>query len=229
MENRSLSDKYRPKVLSEIVGQDEVVSTLVSAFKKRKLFQKICLIGDSGVGKTTVGLCLARALNCENFDYNTMKLCGECFTCRAPIRNLAAFNYISCGESGATQAEIANLVRLSSVSSVLVKNRVIFLDEIHEWYDRQSKLTSLLDTLPNNTYIICATYKPEKMEKAFIRRFQCLEFGLPSEEDICKYLKKICVSEGCLVPDEKILRIARKFEGDPREAVNQLERFITNM
>lgn len=226
MLKRSLIDKYRPKNFSDIVGQQTALKPIYKAIKRGALMQRICLIGDSGVGKTTTAVCLARALNCDNFNSESMIACGDCSTCKADLRNLTSFNLISCAENGTSQGEIDKYIRLASMSSVLKKYRVIFFDEVHEWQDRQSKLTTFLDTLTPYTFVLCATYRPDKLETAFRKRFHVIHLDLPNEEDIFELLTRITKAEGVQLPERKLKEISSNYAGDPREAVNALERLF---
>jgi replication factor C small subunit len=54
-------EKYRPKKLSEIVGQKEVTERLSSYVKTRNL-PRLLFAGTAGIGKTTSALALAREL-----------------------------------------------------------------------------------------------------------------------------------------------------------------------
>ena len=64
MINLVLYRKYRPQVFSEVIGQDHVVKTLISAIKNGKVAHAYLFAGPRGTGKTTVARILAKAVNC---------------------------------------------------------------------------------------------------------------------------------------------------------------------
>ena len=66
-------EKYRPKKLSEIVGQDEIVSRLQS-FVDKKSLPHLLFAGPPGSGKTTAALCIARELFGEGWRHNFLEL-----------------------------------------------------------------------------------------------------------------------------------------------------------
>ncbi|WP_456419324.1 replication factor C small subunit [Methanocaldococcus infernus] len=66
-------EKYRPKTLDEIVGQEEIVKRLKN-YVKRKSMPHLLFSGPPGVGKTTAALCLARDLFGENWRENFLEL-----------------------------------------------------------------------------------------------------------------------------------------------------------
>src|SRR3974390_1202877 len=59
----ALARKYRPKLFSELIGQDAMVQTLRNAFASGRIAQAYMLTGVRGVGKTTTARLIARALN----------------------------------------------------------------------------------------------------------------------------------------------------------------------
>ena len=58
----TLARKYRPKKLSELIGQEVFISTIKNAIKNKRLAHAYLFSGVRGVGKTTTARVLALSL-----------------------------------------------------------------------------------------------------------------------------------------------------------------------
>src|SRR2546427_208983 len=66
-------EKYRPKSLDEVVGQDEIVERL-KAYAKEANLPHLLFAGPAGTGKTTCAMALARDMFGENWRQNYYEL-----------------------------------------------------------------------------------------------------------------------------------------------------------
>jgi DNA polymerase-3 subunit gamma/tau len=64
-EIEKLALKYRPKKLSEVIGQPVVVKAFENAFKSKSLHNAYILNGGAGTGKTSLSRIIAAMENCE--------------------------------------------------------------------------------------------------------------------------------------------------------------------
>ena len=77
-----LYERYRPQYLRQIIGQDKAVGLLTNALRAGLLSgEALWLDGETGVGKTTAGLCLARMLGCGPWSVEVI----EGSRCTAPL------------------------------------------------------------------------------------------------------------------------------------------------
>ena len=67
------TEKYRPKNLSEIVGQEENVRKLKSFVDRREL-PHLIFAGPAGIGKTSAALALAMELFGQDWKQNILEL-----------------------------------------------------------------------------------------------------------------------------------------------------------
>ena len=83
---RVLARKYRPKIFSDLVGQDVLARTLSNSISGNRVYQAFILTGMRGVGKTTTARIIARSINCLNItkdDNDNLLPCNNCDQCKS--------------------------------------------------------------------------------------------------------------------------------------------------
>ena len=66
MSYKVLARKWRPKVFSDVVGQEHVTTALKNAITKDRVGHAYLFCGTRGSGKTTLARIFAASLRCEN-------------------------------------------------------------------------------------------------------------------------------------------------------------------
>ncbi len=202
----SLSNKYRPKELDEIVGNDDTVAQLESMLSRDEgIPHAFLLSGPSGCGKTTLARIIAERLECHRQDFIEMD--------SADMRGID------------TVREIRRQMKLHPIAGPC---RVWLLDECHQLTkDAQEALLKGLEDTPDHVYFILATTEPDKLIKTVRNRCSHFIVEALSWKVIMKdLLLSTCKGERRSVPDEVLTQIAKAANGSCRAALVMLDKII---
>ena len=75
-----LARKYRPKRLSDLIGQEEICNIIQGSVKLNRIAHAFLFSGTRGVGKTSIARILAKIVNCISND-SLIDPCGKCSSC----------------------------------------------------------------------------------------------------------------------------------------------------
>lgn len=198
----SLTSKYRPTSLTEVIGQKHIVNSFNNRFGGSKAF---LFVGPSGTGKTTIARILAD------------KVCGG----KADVFNLIEFD--AATNSGA-EAVRDIVSKANSRALGASPNKVIIMDECHRlsaaaW---SSLLKPIEEPPPHVWWCLCTT-EVDKVPKTIKTR--CVTHVLnPVEElEIFNLLFDVVGKEGLKTPEDVLELIAESCGGSPRQALTNLE------
>lgn len=219
--NQNLSEKYRPRLLTDIAGHEMVIKAITNAIQN-KIAPLYLFYGARGTGKTSTARILALALNCESSSY-----IKPCWSCQGCSRSLSLMEFRS-GSKVAGSKRIRTL--LQSMSSLQVTPGVkVFILE-----DCESISTEAWDELSgiaNGAYgsavvFILTTTNADIVPKTISSR--CQKFFFPKLRDIDVMLKltRIAAHEGITIEREALKLVTTKAQGSLREAENILDQMI---
>lgn len=227
----TLALKYRPRLLSDLVGQEASVRALANALKRAKEsgaihHQAFLFAGVRGTGKTTSARILARSLNCV--EGPTPMPCGVCDACVAseqPDRNL---DVIEIDAASRASVEDARALREQvQTRPAFCRYRVYIIDEVH-MMSRSAfdALLKILEEPPSHAVFILATTELQDVPDTIKSRVQIYPFRLMPVPIIEGRLKYICEQEGTPFDEGSLRLLAEAGQGSMRDALTILDRVI---
>src|SRR2546425_998250 len=183
-------EKYRPKSLDEVVGQEEIVERL-KAYAKTGNLPHLLFAGPAGTGKTTSAIALARDMFGEDWRQNYFEL-------------------NSSDERGieTVRTKVKEIARLAPFGGTNFK--IIFLDEADNLTaDAQAALRRTMETYSKTSrFILSANYSSRLIEpiqsRTAVFRFRPLK-PEASGEDIVRQLHRTVFDLN--IPDESKVRL----------------------
>ncbi len=196
------TEKYRPKKLEEIKGQDEAVikvNDFIKNFSKKK--NAIILYGPPGTGKTSIAHAAANEINSEIFELNA-----------SDLRN---------------KEKLREILR-PAVEQKSLKNesKIILVDEVDgiSEYD-YGGLSELLDIIGTTTYpmIITANDIWNRKFNALRKKCEMLQLKEITYNVIKSVISEISKKENLVIDEDFLTELAVKAKGDLRAAINDLQ------
>ncbi len=222
-----LARKYRPKKFSEIIGQNEVCSVIEGAIKLKRVAHAFLFSGTRGVGKTTIARILAKTLNCESLDGNTLNPCEKCSNCIS-IQKESNIDVIEIDAASRTGvADVREIIENINYKPVSAKKKVFIIDEVHML--SKAAFNALLKTLeepPLDVVFIFATTETEKVPITILSRCQKFVLRRVDFNQISEHLVNISEKEGFTLDLESANLISVCSEGSLRDALSILENVL---
>lgn len=197
------TEKYRPKNLSEVIGQEHIVERLKS-WVGNKSIPNILLAGPAGVGKTTIALCLASELFGEN-----------------RIHNFQELNASDDRGINVVRGRIKDFAKMKPLGSEF---KIIFLDESDALTpEAQQALRRTIEKFSNVCrFILSCNYSSRIIEPIQSRMAVFRLRGL-NEKQVSEYLGRIAKGEKLNLDSDSYQTLYELSEGDLRKVTNLLQ------
>ncbi len=200
-------EKYRPKTLDEVVGQDQIVERLKRYVAENSL-PNVMFTGSAGVGKTTCALALAKELLGEYWHENFLELNASDARGIDTVRN-----------------EIKSFCKLRAMGAPF---RIIFLDEVDNMTkDAQQALRREMEMYTKTSSFILSCNYSSKIIDPIQSRCAIFRFTPIKAGQIIKRLEYIAQQEGVNVDSEALQDIVYFTQGDMRKSINILQASTT--
>ena len=203
-------EKYRPKKVEDIVGNEEAKATFIEWLKsKRRNKKAVLLYGPPGVGKTALVNATAKELGFSIIEMNA-----------SDTRSEKAINEVA--------KPATSYIALDNFSSASKgKGNLLFLDEVDGIAGNEDRggvgaITKIVEE--SRVPVIMAANDPDidklrPLKKVcLLIRFQQIRIPL-----IIALLQKICLLENVKADFEALEHIAQNSRGDVRSAINDLQ------
>jgi replication factor C small subunit len=197
-------EKYRPKKLSEVIGQKAIVERL-SAYVKTRSMPHMLFAGPAGSGKTTCAIALARGLYGEQW--------RDC---------LIELNASDERGIDIVRGKLKDFARAASIGGADFK--IIFLDEADSLTgDAQAALRRTMERYTQTCRFILSCNYSSKIIEPIQSRCAVFRFRPLGISDVKASLTRVAEAEHVIVTEDGLDAICELAAGDLRKATNVLQ------
>ncbi len=199
------TEKYRPKNLSEIIGNEQAIEEVrkwALLWESGKPQKPLLLVGPPGVGKTATAYALA-----NEFDWEIIEM--------------------NASDERSAQRVLRILGGASTASSFFGKRKLILIDEVDGIQGREDRggVSAILKVIRSATNPVILTANDEYATSVAQIKGLCkvVKYKRVNYRTLAQYLAKILEAEGIRYETEALLELARRESGDVRSALLDLQ------
>jgi replication factor C small subunit len=198
------TEKYRPNIFLDLVGQTDITKRIQSLTNSLNI-PHLLFAGPAGTGKSTLALIIVKELFGKNWKDNYLELNAS-------------------DERGiqVVREKVKNFARTKSLGNVPFK--IIFLDEADALTpEAQQALRRTMENYSATCRFILSCNYSSKIIDPIQSRCAIFRFKLLEKKDIDSVLKKIAEGEKLEISPEALEMLYEGSEGDCRRAINLLQ------
>ena len=199
-------EKYRPKKISELVNQKEIIGSLNALLKNQSEIPHLLFSGPAGVGKTSAAICLSREILGEHWRDYSLEL-----------------NASDERGIGMVRERVKKFSRFVGLDTE-IPFKIIILDEADEMTsDAQTALRRIIEDTSKICRFILIANNLSKIIAPIQSRCVVFKFTRISDKDIISQLKFIAKQEKIKTDEKGLQTICDHTSGDLRHAINILQ------
>ena len=199
-------EKYRPKKMTELVNQKQVVGSINSMLKNQSELPHLLFSGSAGVGKTTAALCLSSEILREHWRTYTLELNAS---------DERGINMV--------RERVKKFSRFAGLDTE-IPFKIIILDEADEMtHDAQTALRRIIEDTSKICRFILIANNLSKIIAPIQSRCVVFKFTRISDKEIISQLKFIAKQEKIKTDEKGLQAICDCTNGDLRHAINILQ------
>jgi replication factor C large subunit len=198
-----LVEKYKPKKLSEVIGQREIIVNTYDWLKKWKPGKALMIYGPTGTGKTLIAELMAKENNMNLLEINSSDDRSASF--------------------------IKEVLLPASKEGTLSRKRLILIDDVDSLSERGG-IAEIIKIIGGSSYpiILTATDAYDSKLRALRGYCELLRIRRIYTNLIEKTLNQIALKEKIKIDRDSLRNIALNSDGDIRSALNDLENLSTD-
>eukprot|EP00834_Sanchytrium_tribonematis_P003603 NODE_144_length_15804_cov_0.729131.p6 type:complete len:333 gc:universal NODE_144_length_15804_cov_0.729131:2926-1928(-) len=200
-----LVEKYRPKSLTDVIGNPEIVQRLKGILVSKNM-PHLLLTGSAGIGKTSSIHALAHDLLGEHYKQAVLELNASDERGIDVVRN--------------------QIKQFAQQKVTLPPNmfKIIILDEVDSMTTgSQQALRRIMEVYSNTTRFALACNLSSKVLEPIQSRCAILRYARITDEEISERIRQIADLESIEITNEFVKAVAFTSEGDMRQALNILQ------
>ena len=199
-------EKYRPKKISDLVNQKEIMGSLNALLKNQSEMPHLLFSGSAGVGKTSTAICLSREILGEYWRDYSLEL-----------------NASDERGIGMVREKVKKFSRFAGLDTE-IPFKIIILDEADEMTsDAQTALRRIIEDTAKYCRFILIANNLSKIIEPIQSRCVVFKFTRISNKEISSQLKFIAQKEKIKADEKGLETICDYADGDIRHAINILQ------